>query len=184
MTTTDPAVAVREIGRKWWLLLVFSIITLGFGIVLTFKPSNSVHAIAVLIGIWLFILGAVRLIQAIGASGERLGHLVVGLIAVVVGIILMRHTTTTVNTVGFVVGIFWTIGGLTQLFAGFGADEDGGANWWVVGMGVVSTVIGILCLVYPSLSLSIICVIVGLGMILYGVLELFASLQLRKLRDA
>jgi len=38
--------------------------------------------------------------------------------------------------------------------------------------------------VYPSLSLSIICVIVGLGMILYGVLELFASLQLRKLRDA
>jgi uncharacterized membrane protein HdeD (DUF308 family) len=38
--------------------------------------------------------------------------------------------------------------------------------------------------VYPSLSLSIICVIVGLGMILYGIVELAASLQLRKLKSA
>ena len=40
-----------------------------------------------------------------------------------------------------------------------------------------------LCLVYPSLSLSIICVIVGLGMIIYGIVELVASLQLRKLAN-
>jgi uncharacterized membrane protein HdeD (DUF308 family) len=183
-TNVDPAVTVKELGRQWWLLAVFGVITIGFGIVLTFKPGKSVHAIAVVIGIWLFILGVVRLIQAIGATGERLGLLVVGLLSILVGILLLRHTTTTVDTVGFIVGIFWTIGGLAQLFSGFSADEDGGANWWVVGGGVISTVIGILCLVYPSLSLSIICVIVGLGMVLYGIVELAASLQLRKLKSA
>ena len=41
-----------------------------------------------------------------------------------------------------------------------------------------------LCLVYPSLSLSIICVIVGLGMVVYGIVELVASLQLRQLAHA
>ncbi len=51
-------------------------------------------------------------------------------------------------------------------------------------LGVISTAIGILCLVYPSLSLQIICVIVGLGMILYGIVELLASLQIRKLRTS
>ena len=138
-TNVDPAVTVKDLGRQWWLLAVFAVITIGFGIVLTFKPGKSVHAIAVLIGIWLFILGAVRLIQAIGATGERLGLVVVGLLSILVGILLLRHTTTTVDTVGFIVGIFWTIGGLAQLFSGFSADEDGGANWWVVGMGVIST---------------------------------------------
>ena len=163
---------------------MFAVITIGFGIVLTFKPGKSVHAIAVLIGIWLFILGVVRLIQAIGATGERLGLLVVGLLSILVGILLLRHTTTTVDTVGFIVGIFWTIGGTRSAVLRVQRRRGRGANWWVVGMGVISTIIGILCLVYPSLSLSIICVIVGLGMILYGIVELAASLQLRKLKSA
>ena len=51
-------------------------------------------------------------------------------------------------------------------------------------LGVISTIIGILCLVYPSLSLSIICVIVGIGMIFYGVVEILASLAIRRLKDA
>jgi uncharacterized membrane protein HdeD (DUF308 family) len=181
---SDPATVVKSIGRAWWLLTLFGVITLAFGVVLTFKPGRSVHAIAVLFGIWLLILGAVRLVQAIGATGERLGLLVVGLLSILVAILLLHHTTTTVATVGFIVGIFWTIGGVAQLFAGFGAADDGSVNWFVVVMGVISTGVGILCLVYPSLSLSIICVIIGLGMILYGIVEVAAGLQLRKVAHA
>ncbi len=183
-TSTDPAELVAEVGRAWWLLALFGVITLGFGIVLTFKPSRSVHAIAVLIGIWLLILGAVRLIQAIGATGERLGLVVVGLLSILVAILLLHHTTTTIATLGFIVGIFWTIGGLAELFGGFSHGPDGTTNWFVVLMGVISTGIGILCLVYPSLSLSILCVIVGLGMVLYGIVELLVAFQVRKLRSA
>ena len=178
----DPAELVRAVGRAWWLLAVFGVITLGFGIVLTFKPGKSVHTIAVIFGIWLLILGAVRLIQAIGAKGERLGHLAVGLLSIVIAILLLHHTTTTIATLGFIVGIFWTIGGLAEIFSGFG--HDGGTSWFVVLMGVISTAIGILCLVYPSLSLSIICVIVGLGLILYGIVQVLASLQIRQLKTA
>ena len=162
--------------------MVFGVITLGFGIVLTFKPSKSVHTIAVILGIWLLIVGVVRLIQAIGTTGERLGLVIVGLLSILVAILLLHHTSTTVATVGFIVGIFWTIGGVAQLFSGF-SGEDGGVDWWVVLAGVVWTGIGILCLVYPSLSLSIICVIVGLGMVLYGIVEILRSLQIRKLRE-
>jgi uncharacterized membrane protein HdeD (DUF308 family) len=182
VTTLDSADVVRELGRKWWLLLTFAVITIGFGILLTFRPGHSVHAIAVIFGIWLLILAAIRLIQAIGAKGERLGLVVVGLLSLLVALLLLRHTSTTVDVVGFIIGIFWTIGGVSQLFAGF-SDVDGGTNWFGVVLGLISTVIGILCLVYPSLSLSIICVIIGLGLILYGIVELVASLQLRKLKD-
>ncbi len=183
-TSTDPAAMVADIGRAWWLVAALGVITLGFGIVLTFKPGRSVHAIAVLFGIWLLILGAVRLIQAIGATGERLGLLVVGLISILVAILLLHHTTTTIETLGFIVGIFWTIGGLAELFSGFSHGPDATTSWFVVLLGLISTGIGILCLVYPSLSLSIICVIVGLGMILYGIVELLVSFQLRKLHQA
>ncbi len=178
-----PGADIRSFGEKWWLLAVFGVITLGFGVALTFQPGNSVHTIAVIIGIWLLILGVFRLIQAIGATGERIGLLIGGLLAILIAILLLHHTTTSVAVVGFIVGIFWTIGGIAELLYGFSAN-DGRVSWAVVVLGVISTIIGILCLVYPSLSLSIICVIVGIGMIFYGVVEILASLAIRRLKDA
>jgi uncharacterized membrane protein HdeD (DUF308 family) len=180
--TADSADAIRSVARSWWLLLVLGVITLVFGVVLTFKPGKSVHAIAVILGIWLLILGVVRLIEAIGATGERIGYLVVGLIAILFALLLLHHTTTTVAVLGFTIGIFWTIGGVAQLIYGFSAN-DGRVSWPVVLLGLISAIIGVLCLVYPSLSLSIICVIVGIGMIIYGIVEIFASFGVRKLKE-
>ena len=181
-TAADSAASVRALGRKWWLLAVFGAITVGFGVVLTFKPGKSVHTIAVIIGIWLLILGVVRLIQAIGATGERVGLLLIGLLAIVMAILLLHHTTTTVAVLGFIVGIFWTIGGVSQLIYGFSAN-DGKVSWPIVLLGLIGTIIGVLCLVYPSLSLSILCVIVGVGMIVYGIVELVVSFQVRGLKE-
>jgi len=182
MSTTDSAESIKAVGRKWWLLALFGVITVGFGIALTFKPGRSVHTIAVIIGIWLLILGVVRLIQAIGASGERAGLVIVGLLSIVIALILLHHTTTTVAVLGFIVGIFWTVGGVAELFYGFGAN-DGAVSWPTVILGLIATIIGILCLVYPNLSLSIICVIVGLGMIVYGIVVILASLAIRRAKE-
>jgi uncharacterized membrane protein HdeD (DUF308 family) len=177
----DSSVGLKELGRKWWLLSVFGVITVAFGVLLTFKPGKSVHNIAVIFGIWLLILGVFRLIQAIGAAGERFELLVVGLLAIVIALILLHHTTTTVAVVGFVVGIFWTVGGVAQLLYGFHAN-DGQVSWPVVILGVIGTMVGVVCLIYPSLSLSIICVIIGIGLIAYGLVELLVSFEVRNLR--
>ena len=104
-----------------------------------------------------------------------------GLLAIVVALILLHHTTTTVAVVGFVVGIFWTIGGIAQLLYGFHAN-DGRVSWPVVILGLIGTMIGVVCLIYPSLSLSIICVIIGIGLIVYGLVEILVSFEVRNLR--
>ncbi len=181
MDASSSANQVQSVARAWWLVAFIGVVTVGFGIVLTFKPSNSVHAIAVILGIWLLILGVVRLIQAIGASGERLGYVLVGLLSIVVALILLHHTTATVAVLGFIVGIFWTVAGVAALFSGFSGVE-GRVDWGEVLLGVIGTIVGVLCLVYPSLSLSIICVIVGIGMIVYGIVEIALGFQLRRLR--
>ena len=82
-TITDASIAnIKTAGQRWWLLAAFGVITLVFGVVLTFKPGKSVHTIAVIFGIWLLILGVIRLVQAIGAAGERTGFLLVGLVSI------------------------------------------------------------------------------------------------------
>ena len=71
--------------------------------------------------------------------------------------------------------------GVAQLVYGFNANE-GRVSWPIVLLGLVATVVGILCLVYPSLSLSIICVLVGIGLIAYGLVEIVAGFDVRRLR--
>jgi uncharacterized membrane protein HdeD (DUF308 family) len=181
-TTSDHSVAiVKSVGAMWWILALFGVITVAFGIILTIKPGKSVHTIAVIFGIWLLILGVFRLIQAITATGERTVFVITGLLAILIAIILLHHTTTTVAVVGFIVGIFWTISGAAQIMHGFTANE-GRISWPIVLLGVIGLAIGIICLVYPSLSLSIICVIIGLGLIVYGLVEILASFEVRQLK--
>ncbi len=181
--TIDSAESLREFGKSWWLLAVFGVITVGFGIVMTIKPGKAVHTIAIIFGIWLLILGAFRLVQAVAAGTDRVMLLIAGLLSILIALILLHHTTTTVAVLGFIIGIFWTIGGLAQLLHGFTAN-NGKVSWPHVAMGVVSTIVGVLCLVYPSLSLSILCVISGLGLIVYGLVEVLASFEMRKLKEA
>lgn len=180
-TTDGSAAIIKSVGKMWWILALFGAITVAFGIILTIKPGKSVHTIAVIFGIWLLILGVVRLVQAIVASGERTAFVITGLMAILIAILLLHHTTTTVAVVGFIVGIFWTISGAAQLAHGFTANE-GKISWPVVLLGAIGLAVGIVCLVYPSLSLSIICVIIGLGLIVYGLVEILASFQVRELK--
>ena len=182
-TNADVTAIVRSIGKEWWLIALFGVVTIAFGIVLTFKPSNSVHAIAVIFGVWLLIFGIVRLIQAISATGERTALVIVGLLAIIIALLVLHHTTATVAVLGFIVGIFWTIGGAAEMLRGF-SSNDGAVSWPVVILGLIALVVGILCLVYPSLSLSILCVLLGLGMIAYGIVEIVVSLHARTLKQA
>ncbi len=180
-STVDANDDLRDLGRSWWLITLFGVITVAFGVVFSVKPSSSVHTIAVIFGIWLLILGVLRMIQAIGATGERLEYLAVGLLAMLMAILLLHHTTTTVAVLGFIVGIFWTLGGIAEMIHGFGAGGSP-VNWLTVLAGVVALVVGLLCLAYPSLSLSILCVIVGIGLVVYGIVEIVLGFRIRRLR--
>jgi uncharacterized membrane protein HdeD (DUF308 family) len=180
----DPVEPVRRFGRSWGLVLFFGIVTLAIGIVITFRPGNSVHVMAILFGIWLLVCGVIRIVMAIAersdSGGTRLGMAFAGLLAALVGLLVLHHSFETVAILGFIIGVFWVVGGLSELFAGFSREAQGRRAGLIV-LGLVGTVVGILCLVYPGLSLSILAVILGVGLISYGIVEIALAFQIRRL---
>jgi len=180
----DPVEPVREFGRSWGLVLFLGIVTLAVGVVITFRPSNSVHVMAVIFGIWLLVLGVIRIIMAIAegteGGGTRLGMAFGGLLAVLVGLLVLHHSFETVAVLGFIIGIFWVVGGLSELFAGCSREAEGRRAGLII-LGLIGTVVGILCLIYPGLSLSILAVILGLGLVAYGIAEILLAFQIRRL---
>lgn len=56
------AFEAKQFGiREWWLTLVLAVITGIIGIVLTFRPSEAVHAIMIMLGISLLAEGILNL---------------------------------------------------------------------------------------------------------------------------
>jgi uncharacterized membrane protein HdeD (DUF308 family) len=174
------------IGRSWGLVLFFGIVTLGLGVVVTLHPRDTIYAFAILVGIWLFVAGLFRIVMAIAdredTAGTRWLMALLGLVSVVVGILFFRHTEETVTTLAFLIGLFWVIGGLIEFFTAYG-DHGSPARGWRIGMGVLAFAAGVVTLVVPNLTVTTLAVIMGIWLIIYGVLEIALSLQLRHLAE-
>jgi uncharacterized membrane protein HdeD (DUF308 family) len=177
---------LRIVGKSWGWVLFFGIVTLVLGVLVTIKPKDTIYAFAILLGIWLFVAGLFRMVVAIAdhddPGGARWLMAFLGLLSVIVGILFLRHTDETVTTLAFLIGLFWVIGGIIEFFSAY-TDDGSEARGWRIGMGVLAFAAGIVTLVVPHLTLATLAVIMGIWLILYGVLEIALSLQLRHLAD-
>jgi uncharacterized membrane protein HdeD (DUF308 family) len=185
VTPTDRDV-LRIIGKSWGWVLFFGIVTLILGVLVVIRPKDTVYAFAILLGIWLFVAGLFRIVMAIADSEDTAGSrwfvAVLGLLSVIIGILFLRHTEETVTTLAFLIGLFWVVGGIIEFFTAY-SDYGSPARGWRIAMGVLAFAAGIVTLVVPHLTLNVLAVIMGIWLIIYGVLEIALSLQLRHLAD-
>jgi uncharacterized membrane protein HdeD (DUF308 family) len=185
--TEEEGDVLRIIGRSWGWVLFFGIVTLIIGILVITRPKDTVYFIAIVIGIWLFVAGLFRIVMAIAdddeTGGTRWLMAFLGLLCVIIGIIFLRRTNQTVTTLAFLLGLFWVIGGIVEFFHAYG-DRGLPARGWRLAMGVLAFAAGVVTLVVPHLTLAALAIIMGIWLIIYGLLEIVLSMQLRRLAHA
>jgi len=185
--TAEERDILRMVGKSWGWVLFFGIVTLILGVLVVIKPRDTIYAFAILLGIWLFVAGLFRIVVAIAdhedTGGARWLMEVLGLLSVIIGILFLRHTDETVTTLAFLIGLFWVVGGIIEFFNAY-SEHGTPARGFRIGMGVLAFAAGIVTLVWPHLTLNVLAVIMGIWLILYGVLEIALSLQIRHLADA
>ncbi len=108
----------------------------------------------------------------------RILGILFGLLAVLVGLLVLHHQFETIAVVGFIVGLFWVVGGLAELISAFSVVPPAHRVWQAIA-GSLGIIVGILALVYPGLSLAVIAFLMGLWLILYGVMQLAVAWTLR-----
>ena len=185
--TPEERDILRIVGKSWGWVLFFGIVTLILGVLVVLRPRDTIYAFAILLGIWLFVAGLFRMVTAIAdqndTSGARWLMAILGLLSVIIGILFLRHTEETVTTLAFLIGLFWVVGGIIEFFTAY-SDHGSPARGFRVGMGVLAFAAGMVTLVWPHVTLGVLAVVMGIWLILYGVLEIALSLQLRHLADA
>ena len=182
---TSMPPALRALAEHWGLVLTYGLITLGLGIALLVWPDASITVFVVLLAIQLIVVGVVRIVQAIstdradGASRALVGLL--GGLALIVGLLILRDPLQSVVTITMILGAFWLISGVIDLLQSvIGVDKVG--RGWEALSGVLSILFGGFLIVYTDMSLKVLVVLVGVWLVVAGVIATIAAFRLRNAR--
>jgi len=153
------------------------------GALLLAWPKATLVVAAVLIGASLIAAGLLRLIDGFTAhdasGGRRVAHVLIGLLAVIVGLYLIRHYHVTIAVLAIVVGLFWVLHGLADVTAGLLAGPFPG-RWFTLLAGVLSVAAGMIVLFWPTISLTVLVAVIGIWLIVYGILMVITAFGLRR----
>ena len=169
--------AVEVVARAWWLGLIVGLISLVGGIVLIAYPGPTLTVIALLVGIELLIGGVFLIVGALGQpSGSRLGGVLGGLLAMIAGVIVLRHPSGSILVVALAVGLYLILAGVLRLLGAFETREGRG---WLVLAALVDLALGILIVSWPEFGITTLAVVFGIVLIVRGLALVVIAFVLR-----
>lgn len=181
---TDPELRGRIARRTWQVMAFFGVVSVIAGVLALAWPGRTLVVLAVLFGIQLIVSGIVRLVMSISydeaSVGARVLSAILGALGLLVGLYAVRHVVITVLALGLVLGIYWTIDGVGQLMAAIEHPQLPGRGV-VAASGVLGLISGIILLSWPGLSVLTLAVVAGIALLAFGVMQLVAASQLRRL---
>lgn len=171
--------AASAAANSWQATLVLGVVTLVLGLIVTFFPSASLNAIAVLFGLLMIVSGLFHLFRVFGSNeAHRVWLGISGLLLVVIGVVLLRDLHLTVGLIGLIIGVSWIVQGVTALIVSFSGGSREGRGWWIF-FGIVSLIGGIVITAVPVESVTALAVLAGIWFIVQGLFEIAGGFMLR-----
>lgn len=99
-------------GENRALIAVVGVVTAVVGIVLIRHPTKSVVVIALLVGLWLIVLGLIRLVRAFDQPDHRGWAMLSGVVELAGGIVIVSSPHIGVATLALLVGIVFIVRGI------------------------------------------------------------------------
>lgn len=182
--STTSADATRLLGRSFGVVLAFGLATIVLGILLMVFTEQSVKFLAVIVGIYLILSGIFMLVASftreMDSTGMRVISAVGGLLSILLGIVALRGITNAVAILALLIGIGWIIRGIADVVEGL-VNPGMPARGWVIFIGVLSLLAGVVVLLWPAITLGALVWVAGLWLVVLGVIEVAGSFQLRSM---
>lgn len=173
---------VPAIAKNWWLFVVLGVICAATGIAAMVWPHLTLLTLGILAGIYLMLVAVLEIIDAIvGEPGGRAMSAILGVIALIAGVICVRRPGESLLALVIVIGVYLVAAGVIRIVRAFGSE---GSRWWGVAVGAIDLVGGIAILAWPKLGLVTLAVFFAVTMLFRGIFSIVAGFKLRGLRDA
>jgi uncharacterized membrane protein HdeD (DUF308 family) len=169
-----------EVGmvlRSWWAYALRGILALVFGVFFLAYPDATLKAFIIFAGIFLFVDGVVNMARSVvlAANGIPWGWaLVWGVVGLLLGTILVRHTEFTLAFTATLVGIWAIFIGIAELALTFDLPPLSGRGF-LAAFGLVSLAFGIVMLAWTAHTVYAFMVVVGVFLLARAMMNMVVA---------
>jgi uncharacterized membrane protein HdeD (DUF308 family) len=114
----EVAMSLRRDTEARGFSAIIGVLGIVAGILLIRHPVVTVTAIALILGIWLTAIGAVRLVSAV-VGDRRVPDVVLGLVQIVAGIVIVGSPDIGIATLAVLAGISFLLNGVVLIGSGW-----------------------------------------------------------------
>jgi uncharacterized membrane protein HdeD (DUF308 family) len=172
--------------RTWWALVLRGLLGIAVGVVILWRPLESVAAFALFIAIWALFSGIVQMVHAFDLRSllDRWWLLLVsGLVSGAFGVAALHNYPGLSLAFAVIWSAAWllTTGALTSFAAV--VERQAGAPWgWTLACGIVSIGSGLLAILHPPTTLAVLMSIIAAFGIVSGAGLLIGACRLSSLK--
>lgn len=160
--------------------IVMSLLFCAMGLVLLLAPEISAVRIGRLLGSFVIVFGAVKLVGYFSRDLFRLAFqydLAFGLLLIVLGIVTLAHPNDTIGFLAVVSGIPVLADGLFKVQLAFDARRFGIRRWWLIlTAAIVTGIIGAVLVFRPAAAVTVMTALIGAALLTDGLLNLSVAL--------
>lgn len=171
-----------RIARLWWFFVLVGVIDVIVGVLVIAHPGFSLLALGILAGFYLVLVALVTIVEGItGPAERRTISILLGVLALIAGLICIRRPGESLFALVVVVGIYLIAVGVTRLVTAFGAHGSRGPTML---MAAVDIALGVVLLSLPHVSLATLAILFGISMVVRGIFDVLAGLAVRRIGGA
>lgn len=175
---------VSLLARSWWVLLLYGLVALVFGAVAILQPLAAATALAWAIGVMAVVEGVISMVALFGGnSGVSRGWLAVyALASLVFGVLAVINPLATASVLVLLLAVWLIVAGIHRIVFAVRVRRHIQGEWLLILSGVLAIVLGALLVANPLAGVAVTTLWIGIGSLIYGVLQVVVAFRLRRLR--
>ena len=175
---------VSLLARSWWVLLLYGLVALVFGAVAILQPLAAATTLAWAIGVMAAVEGVISLVALFGGnSGVSRGWLAVyALASLVFGVLAVINPLATASVLVLLLAVWLIVAGIHRIVFAVRVRRHIQGEWLLILSGVLAIVLGALLVANPLAGVAVTTLWIGIGSLIYGVLQVVVAFRLRRLR--
>jgi uncharacterized membrane protein HdeD (DUF308 family) len=173
--------------RAWWAVFLRGLLGIAIGVLILWRPLDSIATLALLIAWWALFGGAVQVVHAFtlrGALPQWWLMLLSGLVGIVFGIAALYNYPGLSLAFAVILVAWWLIvSGALAVYAAV-VERRLGITWgWTLAFGIIAIVAGVFAFRAPGVTLASIMGLIAAFAIISGIIHLIGAYTLSSAKE-
>lgn len=178
----NPPGLIQGMARHWWVLLLFGVLAVLFGLVALMQPLKLAAILTLWAGVLSLFEGGVALVAVIRGQApvSRGWSLFYALASLAFGVLALLKPLAMASAVLLLVAAWLLVAGVFRIVMAISWRRQIRGEGWLILSGALAVLLAVMFALNPLAGIAVTAMWIGALALVYGVFQIVAAFRLRR----